>query len=259
MKRTRKFLIAGSVFAFVLIAQSGCAGIKGTEEEVQAPAVQKEAAASITSGTVVEAIDAAGYTYVHLEKDGQENWVAVPTMELKKGEEVEFQPGMEMGPFTSKSLNRTFEKIVFSGGPKAGRVSPSATLPPGHPSLPSTAATQPPGHPSVDGMSATQPAGHPAVNAAGEPKDAKGETEMVAAPEKMLYSGKVAETIDAGKYTYVCLEKDGTKSWAAVPATKLEVGQEVEIKSGMEMGKFTSRTLNRTFENIIFSAGIVTR
>ena len=36
--------------------------------------------------------------------------------EVKVGQEITFQPGMEMGSFTSKTLHRTFENIIFSGG-----------------------------------------------------------------------------------------------------------------------------------------------
>lgn len=70
--------------------------------------------------------------------------------------------------------------------------------------------------------------------------------------------GKVVETLDAKDYTYVLLEKkDGEKHWFAIPAAKVMVGQELELMQGMEMGQYTSKILNRTFENMNFSGGIV--
>jgi hypothetical protein len=69
-------------------------------------------------------------------------------------------------------------------------------------------------------------------------------------------SGKVVETMNAGGYTYVSLEKDGKKAWFAIPATEVKVGQQVTLQPGAEMRNFTSKTLNRTFESIIFSGGI---
>src|SRR4051812_47515038 len=77
-----------------------------------------------------------------------------------------------------------------------------------------------------------------------------------AAPIAEQLSGKVAETLDAGGYTYVCVEKDGKKKWAAIPTTKLKVGQQVELKSGAIFTDFESKSLNRTFDSIVFSAGL---
>ena len=68
-------------------------------------------------------------------------------------------------------------------------------------------------------------------------------------------SGKVVETMNAGGYTYVCLEKGGKKTWVAVPEMKVTVGQQITFKPGQEMKDFSSKTLNRTFASIIFSEG----
>lgn len=65
-------------------------------------------------------------------------------------------------------------------------------------------------------------------------------------------SGVVLETMDAGKYTYVRLEGAGGKQWAAVPKTKLQVGQRVTVKGPMVMRDFHSKTLNRDFAQIYF-------
>ncbi len=69
-------------------------------------------------------------------------------------------------------------------------------------------------------------------------------------------SGKVVETMNAGGYTYVCIEKNAKKTWVAVPITEIKVGQQVTFIPGTEMGNFTSKTLNKTFDNIIFSTGL---
>ncbi len=74
-----------------------------------------------------------------------------------------------------------------------------------------------------------------------------------------LIKGAVVETMDSGGYTYLCLESDGQKRWAAIPASQVKVGEEVEISNGMVMTNFTSKTLARTFDAIIFSRGIVNR
>lgn len=71
---------------------------------------------AVLSGNVVETMNAGGYTYALIEKNGKKTWVAVPETKITVGRQVTFQPGQEMKEFTSKSLNRTFETIVFSGG-----------------------------------------------------------------------------------------------------------------------------------------------
>ena len=81
--------------------------------------------------------------------------------------------------------------------------------------------------------------------------------EHQAASKGSTLSGKVVETMNSGGYTYINLEKDGTKKWVAVPTMQVSVGQELELRNGAVMTNFTSKTLNRTFDSIIFSAGPV--
>ncbi|MDQ7788178.1 MAG: hypothetical protein RDU01_11280 [Thermodesulfovibrionales bacterium] len=71
-------------------------------------------------------------------------------------------------------------------------------------------------------------------------------------------SGKVVETMDSGRYTYVYLEKNDKKLWLAVPKMKVVVGQNMSFKPGIEMVNFESKTLNRKFDKIIFSQGPIT-
>jgi hypothetical protein len=68
-------------------------------------------------------------------------------------------------------------------------------------------------------------------------------------------SGKVVETMDSGRYTYVCLEKQHKKIWVAVYKMKVVVGQVISFKPGIEMVNFQSTTLNRKFDKIYFSEG----
>jgi len=79
---------------------------------------------------------------------------------------------------------------------------------------------------------------------------------MAQAPAGNSLSGKVVETMNSGGYTYVLIENNGKKIWVAGPQTTVKVGQQVACEPGMEMKNFTSKTLNRTFESIIFSGGI---
>ena len=72
-----------------------------------------------------------------------------------------------------------------------------------------------------------------------------------------VLSGKVVETMNSGNYTYLLLQNKGGKTWVAVPQMKATVGKEVKLIPGVEMKDFASKTLNRKFDSIIFSAGPV--
>jgi len=77
------------------------------------------------------------------------------------------------------------------------------------------------------------------------------------APPLPAGSGKVVQKLDADIYTYIQLD-DGTgkETWAAVPKTELEVGEPIAIQGGTVMNNFYSKTLNRTFDSIIFATGV---
>jgi len=83
-------------------------------------------------------------------------------------------------------------------------------------------------------------------------------TPQVAVEASNILEGTVVETMNAGGYTYVCIENNGQTSWAATRGT-VEVGEEVEIASGSVMTNFTSESLGRTFDTIIFTNRIVKR
>ncbi len=67
-------------------------------------------------GTVLETMNTSGYTYMHVEAAEGAVWVAVPETKVTKGQEVVAKPGMTMTNFESKTLNRTFDAIIFSSG-----------------------------------------------------------------------------------------------------------------------------------------------
>ena len=109
-----------AVCVLFLVSVSGCNSAK---KDAPAPAAQAQPGANTAqpagiplSGKIVETMDSGGYTYVSLENSGKKTWVAIPASKVKVGQMVTCQPGMEMKNFTSKTLNRTFDSIIFSGG-----------------------------------------------------------------------------------------------------------------------------------------------
>ncbi|SHO48606.1 hypothetical protein [Desulfopila aestuarii] len=74
------------------------------------------ALAQTASGTVLETINAAGYTYIYVDSGSSKDWVAIPETKVSVGDKVNYTQGMEMKDFHSKSLDRTFPAIIFSPG-----------------------------------------------------------------------------------------------------------------------------------------------
>ncbi len=98
-----------------------------------------------------------------------------------------------------------------------------------------------------------QPAA-PAAQSAAPMAQPAGAVPATAADDSL--SGKIVETMNAGGYTYVCLENNGKKTWVAMPLTQVKVGQQVSCQPGAVMKNFMSPTLKRSFETIIFSGGL---
>jgi hypothetical protein len=64
------------------------------------------------TGTVVETMESGGYTYVLLKENNR--WVASKTFTVSIGDNVTYADAAEMGNFESRTLNRTFENILFT-------------------------------------------------------------------------------------------------------------------------------------------------
>ena len=154
MKRVSIVAIAG-----VLITMMVCSAVPAfaaaekaspmAAPEIKAKKTEASDESAPLTGKVVETMNASGYTYVCLENKGKKNWVAVPEMKVSVGQQMSFQPGAVMPNFTSKSLNKTFESIVFSGGPVSSNQAAAGVLPPGHKSV---------GEPATGSKSAASPA-----------------------------------------------------------------------------------------------------
>lgn len=165
----------------------------------------------VIKGKVKETLNSSGYTYVLLESKGKTIWVAIPETKITVGKEMSFESDKEMKNFYSKSLNRTFDTIIFSAG-VAGK----------------------PKKQGVDDFMKKHTAN----------KEMPGSI-----------SGKVVETMDSAGYTYVYLEKDGKRTWVAIPLSKINIGSTMSFKPGKEMANFKSDSLKRTFDTIVFSDG----
>jgi len=65
-------------------------------------------------GTVLEMMHAAGYTYMKVDTgNGEQVWIAASMMRIKPDDKVQWGDAAVMHNFNSKSLHRTFDKILF--------------------------------------------------------------------------------------------------------------------------------------------------
>ncbi len=88
------------------------------------------------TGKVLEALKGGGYTYLKVEENKNEFWIAGPQILVKVGTTVSFSEQMWMKDFKSKALDRTFERIMFvgnikiagSGASHGGAVLPTANF-----------------------------------------------------------------------------------------------------------------------------------
>jgi type IV secretory pathway VirB10-like protein len=65
-------------------------------------------------GKVLQTMDAGSYTYLEVEEKGQKLWIAALKIKLSKGDIVEFPDSKPIEKFESKTLKRTFDKIIFA-------------------------------------------------------------------------------------------------------------------------------------------------
>lgn len=73
------------------------------------------AAAGNFTGKVVETMDAATYTYALIDTGAAKAWIAAPQFIVKTGDTLAVADAMPMNDYRSKTLNRTFDVVYFSG------------------------------------------------------------------------------------------------------------------------------------------------
>ena len=104
------------------------------------------------SGKVLETTNAAGYTYVLVDTGAKKVWAATTQFEVKPGQSVSFGGGEPMVNFHSKSMNRDFPEIYFTGAITVNGSAPAVTLPPNHPPIGGVAGKElPKNHPPIAG------------------------------------------------------------------------------------------------------------
>lgn len=130
-------MLAGAL----LLSLAACTD-KAGESAAKNPALAASVPAGMVRGTVLETMDAAGYTYFLLETGQGQAWHAVQQTPVAVGDVVQADTGMAMENFSSNSLGRSFDVIYFSDvlqNLSAGAMpegEPQTARPAGHPIMP---------------------------------------------------------------------------------------------------------------------------
>jgi len=97
-----KFILISAIVSLFLFSCQGNSGNAKSEADVGNQKV-----------TVLDAVQTSAYTYLYVNDNYAEYWIAVRSMEAREGEEYYIAGILEMDNFYSKELDRNFEKIWF--------------------------------------------------------------------------------------------------------------------------------------------------
>ena len=86
---------------------------KKNEQPPQQNQVQNTNTQAMHTVTVQDFINTSNYTYIKVDENGKDYWIAVNKMPVDKGETLFFSRSMEMKDFHSTELNRTFSSVFF--------------------------------------------------------------------------------------------------------------------------------------------------
>ncbi len=100
------------VIFLIIVSVTGCTDFFSESKSKNQPRSETIQGPPL-SGKVLNAIRGGGYTYMHLENDGQEFWVASSVINVKRNDRVRWEGGTVMTNFTSYALNKRFDEIHF--------------------------------------------------------------------------------------------------------------------------------------------------
>ncbi|MEH6616327.1 MAG: hypothetical protein V7699_00655 [Porticoccus sp.] len=194
--------------AGLILAITGCSDQKQpqTVDPQQASTtqiIQPSVALKKNQGKVINIIDVPGYSYLEVENDGRKFWVAGTPIKVNQGEVVSWEHASLMRNFTSKTLNRTFDEILFVPGFKTSQDSNTS----------STVADQP--------------------------------------------RATVVSVESVADYTFIeAVTESGETVWIAVPTSDVKANDKITWSNASLMHNFTSKSLNRTFPEILFTGTV---
>ncbi len=73
---------------------------------------------------------------------------------------------------------------------------------------------------------------------------------------KTEHTGKVLEVLHSGPYSYLKVQEEHATNWVAVTRTPVPTGSVISYQEAMRVQDFESKTLHKTFKNLIFADAI---
>ncbi len=98
------------LFSLLISCSSRPKVIQSTSQQAMEAPVHR-----VLEGQVMEFMDASRYTYVKLQQDDNEIWIALPQTNLEKGETIYYVSGIEMHSFESEELDKVFDTLYLVG------------------------------------------------------------------------------------------------------------------------------------------------
>ena len=160
-----KKLTTSIALLFMISLLIACSQDKPAQPVAQAPVAAEKPASAPTptpvaaeapdqsSGTVIETMNAAGYTYVYVDNGTEKIWAAAPEFAVKVGDEVMVPEGMAMHNYHSQTLDRDFDVVYFVEAVLNASNPSIGTSGMGSPASPAN-MQMPEGHPAIGGNTA---------------------------------------------------------------------------------------------------------
>ncbi|MBI2386916.1 MAG: nucleotide-binding protein [Elusimicrobia bacterium] len=194
------------------------------------------ASAGDLTGTVVETMDAGGYTYLLIKTPaGEKKWAAVAKATVKKGAAATVTNAMDMRDFESPSLKRKFDVIAFGTlGDAAAPADPHAGASKGAP------AGAHGGRAEVKGPIKVEKAAGPDGRTIGEvyaQKAALAGKEVAVAGKVVKYNSGILERNWAHLRDGSGKAKDGSDDLTVILKDESAVGQVITVKGKVVLNK----------------------
>lgn len=97
------------LLALAMVAVTGTVGAAPQSNVIQLAAASQYP----NSGKVLDVIETSMYTYIQVATDKGAIWLAASKTTIAKGVTIGYGNGAVMTNFYSKSLNKTFDTIIF--------------------------------------------------------------------------------------------------------------------------------------------------
>ncbi len=94
------------------------------------------------TGSILETMNSGGYTYAKVKENNKEYWIAGNQTVLKGNDVISYTERMKMTDFTSKTLNRKFDQLMFVANITIGDKVASPVVNNPHPDITSTTSVK---------------------------------------------------------------------------------------------------------------------